>query len=156
MQKQVWVIVENDDREATEVTVHKQSIEEYDKAFGKAMSLALKYRADMPGASEITHNKDDGKVHVEVAGLYHHFTVHAVNLPPAGKDKPKKNLFKKGDEVWVSGYISTEDYNCRVDSQGVVEADQKTVRSKVLVTIDYIDGDHKACLSVDPKLLSLK
>lgn len=90
MQKQVWVIVENDDREATEVTVHKQSIEEYDKAFGKAMSLALKYRADMPGASEITHNKDDGKVHVEVAGLYHHFTVHAVDLPPTGKDKPKK------------------------------------------------------------------
>lgn len=69
---------------------------------------------------------------------------------------PKKSLFKKGDVVWVSGDISNEDYNCRVDSQGVVEADQKTARSKVLVTIDYIDGDQKACLSVDPKLLTVK
>lgn len=69
---------------------------------------------------------------------------------------PKNNLFKKGDVVWVSGYVSNEDYTCRVDSQGVVEADQKTARSKVLVTIDYIDGDHKACLLVDSKLLSLK
>jgi hypothetical protein len=71
-------------------------------------------------------------------------------------ESPKKSLFKKGDVVWVSGDISNKDYNCRVDSQGVVEADQKTARSKVLVTIDDIDGDHQACLSVDPKLLTAK
>lgn len=90
-----------------------------------------------------------------------HADTHIKTVPKKAKQshtkqKPKKNLFKKGDEVWVSGYISNEDYTCRVDSQGVVEADQKTARSKVLVTIDYIDGDHKACLLVDSKLLSLK
>ena len=72
------------------------------------------------------------------------------------KTNVKKSLFKKGDVVWVSGDISNKDYNCRVDSQGVVEADQKTARSKVLVTIDDIDGDHNACLSVDSKLLAIK
>ena len=72
------------------------------------------------------------------------------------KNKNKKRLFKKGDVVWVSGDISNKDYNCRVDSEGVVVADQKTARSKVLVTIDEIDGDHNACLSVDPKLLTVK
>ena len=72
------------------------------------------------------------------------------------KTKPKKKLFKKGDVVWVSGDISNSDYNCRVDSQGVVDADQKTARSKVFVTIDYIDGDNKACVLVDPKLLTIK
>lgn len=90
MQKQVWVIVETDDADSTDIMVHRQSIVDYDKAFGKAMSLAMQYRADTKLACEITHNKDDGRIDVEVLGQYHHYTIHAVDLPPTGKDKPKK------------------------------------------------------------------
>lgn len=90
MQKQVWVIVETDDADSMDIKVHPKSIDDYDKAFAKAMSLASKYRADTKLACEITHNKDDGRIDVEVLSQYHHFTVHAVELPPTGKDKPKK------------------------------------------------------------------
>lgn len=90
MQKQVWVIVENDDADSKDIKVHQQSIDDYDKAFDTAMSLAMKYRADTKLSCEITHNKDDGRIDVEVLSQYHHFTVHAVDLPPTGKDKPKK------------------------------------------------------------------
>ena len=90
MQKQVWVIVETDDADSKDIKVHQQSIDDYDKAFDTAMSLARKYRADTKLSCEITHNKDDGRIDVEVLSQYHHFTVHAVDLPPTGKDKPKK------------------------------------------------------------------
>lgn len=90
MQKQVWVIVETDDADSNDIKVHQQSIDEYDKAFAKAMSLAKKYRADTKLSGTITHNKDDGRIDVEVLSQYHHFTLHAVDLPPTGKDKPKK------------------------------------------------------------------
>lgn len=87
---QVWVIVETDDADSDAIKVHQQSIDDYDKAFGKALSLAQNYRADTKLACEITHNKDEGKVDVEVLNQYHHFTVHAVDLPRKGKNKPKK------------------------------------------------------------------
>ena len=90
MQKQVWVIVETDDADSNDIKVHQQSIDDYDKAFAKALSLAKKYRADTKLSGAITHNTDDGRIDVEVLSQYHHFTVHAVDLPPTGKDKPKK------------------------------------------------------------------
>ena len=66
-----------------------------------------------------------------------------------------KRLFKTGDKVTVCGDIANREYNVRVSSPGVVEADQKTSRSKVLVNIEEIDGDHNACVLVSPKLLTL-
>lgn len=95
MQKQVWVIVETDDADLNDIKVHQQSFNDYDKAFAKAMSLAMNYRADTKLSGAITHNKDDGRIDVEVLSQYHHFTVHAVGLPPTGKDKPTK----KGTKV---------------------------------------------------------
>lgn len=96
---QVWVIVETDDTDSKDIKVHQQSIDDYDKAFGKALSLAQNYRADTKLACEITHNKDEGRVDVEVLNQYHHFTVHAVDLPRKGKNKPKKK-----DRVTVISY----------------------------------------------------
>lgn len=63
-------------------------------------------------------------------------------------------LYKEGEKVFVSGDISNRDYNVRVSSPGVVEADQSSARSNVLVTIDEIDGDHNVTIRVKPKLLS--
>lgn len=66
-----------------------------------------------------------------------------------------KRLFKQFDIVKVDGDVSNEDYNVRVCSHGIVSCDQKTSRSNVLVTVDEIDGDHHACVSFRPKLVSL-
>ena len=54
------------------------------------MSLAKKYRADTKLSGTITHNTDDGRIDVEILSQYHHFTLHAVDLPPTSKDKLKK------------------------------------------------------------------
>ena len=66
-----------------------------------------------------------------------------------------KRLFKKGDNVNVSGDLSSKDYNVRVSSPAVVEADQKTSRSNVLVNIAEVDGDRNVTLYIKPKLVSL-
>lgn len=67
----------------------------------------------------------------------------------------KTRLFKEGDKVNISGDISNSDYNVRVSSSGVVDADQSTANSKVWVTIDEIDGDRNVSMRVSPKMLTL-
>lgn len=67
----------------------------------------------------------------------------------------KTRLFKEGDKVDISGDISNSDYNVRVSSSGVVDADQSTANSKVWVTIDEIDGDRNVSMRVSPKMLTL-
>lgn len=64
-------------------------------------------------------------------------------------------LFKEGDKVNISGDISNSDYDVRVSSSGVVDADQSTANSKVWVPIDEIDGDRNVSMRVSPKMLTL-
>lgn len=106
MQKPVWVIVEFDDDNDIVPTVHQQSIDDYDKAFAEAMKLAKKYRKETKLKGKITSNLDDGRIEVEVLSQYHHFSVHAIDLPkPKAKDKPKKK-----DRVTVISYCQGKTY----------------------------------------------
>lgn len=76
-------------------------------------------------------------------------------LNPEASVVESAKLFKEGDKVNISGDISNGDYNCRVSSTGVVEEDQKTLNSKVRVTIDEIDGDRNVSMLVNPKIITL-
>lgn len=88
--KQLFVVIEWDDDIITP-KVHEDSKPTYDEAWSKAFNMAHTYRAEAKSAGgEITMNKDEGRIEVEVLSQYHHFAVQAINCPPTGKDKPKK------------------------------------------------------------------
>lgn len=58
---------------------------------------------------------------------------------------------KKGDKIWVSGgsdELWIEDYNCNVDTGGIVEETPEKKDKKVLVILDTIDGEGKVCCRV--------
>lgn len=58
---------------------------------------------------------------------------------------------KKGDRVLISGDPSElwiPDYNARIYSLATVMETPKTHDKKVLLTIDYIDGESNVCLFV--------
>lgn len=58
---------------------------------------------------------------------------------------------KQGDRVYISGN-STElwikDYNVRVSTNAIVEEAPKKNAKKVLVTLDWIDGESNVCCRV--------
>ena len=60
-------------------------------------------------------------------------------------------MMKKGDRIRVSGNsdeLWIEDYNCNVDSEGTVEETPSSKSKKVLVTLDYIDGQGNVCVRI--------
>ena len=64
-------------------------------------------------------------------------------------EKLVKRLHKAGDKFHISGDIYFEDYNCRVDTDGEILMDQKDGETKLLCTLDYIDGDCGVTAYVD-------
>lgn len=76
----------------------------------------------------------------------------------------KKNAKNKyfplheGDRVRLSGdscSLGIKDYNVRVDSEATVVVEPHDDDSKVLVNIDYIDGESNVCVSVKRDKLSV-
>lgn len=71
----------------------------------------------------------------------------------------KNNLIlKAGTRFHVSGDSSElwlQDYNVRVDTDGVVEVDSGPLEKKVLVTLDTIDGDQNVCVSIRKDFLMI-
>lgn len=60
-----------------------------------------------------------------------------------------ERLFKEGDLVFVSGDIEFDDYNVRVNTNGIVQMDETPGETQLLVTLDEIDGDEKVTVYVD-------
>lgn len=60
-------------------------------------------------------------------------------------------MFRTGDRVCISGDTAElwiRDYNCRVVTEGTVEATPKKRDKKILITLDSIDGDSNVCAYV--------
>lgn len=75
--------------------------------------------------------------------------------------KDAKNKYfplHEGDRVRLSGdscSLGIKDYNVRVDSEATVVVEPHDDDSKVLVNIDYIDGESNVCVSVKRDKLSV-
>ena len=75
--------------------------------------------------------------------------------------KDAKNKYfplHEGDRVRLSGdscSLGIKDYNVRVDSEATVVIEPHDDDSKVLVNIDYIDGESNVCVSVKRDKLSV-
>ena len=65
---------------------------------------------------------------------------------------------KAGQRVHVSGYSDelgiSDDYHCSVNSYGTLEENMSPNKEKMLVTLDRIDGDTKACVRIWRKCLN--
>ena len=58
---------------------------------------------------------------------------------------------KQGDRVYIGGdskELWIEDYNVRVSTNAILEETPKKNAKKVLVTLDWIDGESNVCCSV--------
>lgn len=58
---------------------------------------------------------------------------------------------KQGDRVYISGdsaELWIEDYNVRVSTNAIVVETPKKNAKKVLVTLDWIDGEPNVCCRV--------
>lgn len=58
---------------------------------------------------------------------------------------------KQGDRVYISGdskELWIEDYNVRVSTNAILEETPKKNAKKVLVTLDWIDGESNVCCRV--------
>ena len=58
---------------------------------------------------------------------------------------------KQGDRVYVSGdsaELWIEDYNVRVSTTAIVEETPKKNAKKVMLTLDWIDGESNVCCMV--------
>jgi hypothetical protein len=58
---------------------------------------------------------------------------------------------KQGDRVYIEGDSSElwiEDYNVRVSTYGILMETPKKNAKKVLVTLDWIDGESNVCCRV--------
>lgn len=66
-----------------------------------------------------------------------------------------KRLFKEGDKVFISGDIEFDDYNVRVNTEGIVQMNEVEGETQLLVTLDEIDGDRNITVYVDVEELKL-
>lgn len=58
---------------------------------------------------------------------------------------------KQGDRVYVGGdsaELWIEDYNVRVSTNAIVEETPKKNAKKILLTLDWIDGESNVCCLV--------
>ena len=58
---------------------------------------------------------------------------------------------KSGDRIWVCGgsdELWVQDYNCNVNTGGVIEETPQKSDKKVLVILDSIDGEGNVCCMV--------
>lgn len=58
---------------------------------------------------------------------------------------------KAGDRIWVNGgsdELWIEDYNCNINTGGVIEVTPQKNDKKVLVILDNIDGEGNVCCRV--------
>jgi len=67
----------------------------------------------------------------------------------------KKRLFRENDIVKINGDIEFDDYNVRVDTQGVILMNEVQGETQLLVNLDEIDGVRKVSVYVDIDLMNL-